>query len=79
MRSGAVPSGMMQFTVGEEVHMDGLRYVVSTIEPAPSQRVRLLATTPDGARVVWSTLSRLEKIDAYTRPNDDTERNAWQG
>jgi hypothetical protein len=70
---------MTHFTVGEEVLFEDRRYVVSTIEPDPPGRVRLLATTPDGARVVWSTRSRLAKIDAYTRPNDDTERNAWQG
>jgi hypothetical protein len=69
---------MTQFTVGEEVLLGGERYVISQIEAGPSGRVRLLATTPEGARMVWSTLSRLGKMESYTRPDDDTDRNAWR-
>jgi hypothetical protein len=69
---------MLQFAIGEEVLHEDRRYVVSTFEPGPHGRVRLLATTPHGTEVVWTTPGRLHKIDAYTRPNDDTDRNARQ-
>jgi uncharacterized protein YigE (DUF2233 family) len=62
---------MIRFSVGEEVLFEGDRYVVSQVDPA-SERVRLLATTAEGAQVVWTTLGRLLKIDAYTRAHDDT-------
>jgi uncharacterized Zn finger protein len=63
---------MIRFSVGEEVLYAGDRYVVSQIEAGPSERVRLLATTAEGAHVVWTVLGQLVKIDAYTRARDDT-------
>jgi hypothetical protein len=65
---------MARFTIGEEVLLDGERFVVSRLDPAPSTRVRLLATTPDGARFAWSTVERLTKIASYTKPRDDTRQ-----
>lgn len=63
----------MEFTVGEEVLVDAVRYVVSTIEGDPPTRYRLLATTPDGARILWATPSEVRKMAAYVRPRDDTD------
>lgn len=63
----------MNFTVGEEVLVDDVRYVVSTIEGDPPERFRLLATTPTGAKVLWVAANELRKIDVYVRPRDDTE------
>ncbi len=65
----------MTFTVGEEVLVDDRRYVVSAIEGSPPTRFRVLATSPEGATVRWVAPSELRKIDAYTRPNDDTDRS----
>lgn len=62
---------MHTFTVGEEVLFDDERYVVSTIDRADG-RYRLLATTPDGARVVWAPGARLRKMERYTLARDDT-------
>lgn len=62
----------MSFTVGEEVLVDGLRYVISFIEGDPPHRYRLLASTRDGVQVLWAAPDRLQKISAYTRPRDDT-------
>ncbi|CAN5786884.1 hypothetical protein BH23DEI1_BH23DEI1_00320 [soil metagenome] len=61
------------FTVGEEVHFEELRYVVSSLDGG---RVRLLASTPVGARFAWTTPDRLEKIDAYTRSGSEGPRAA---
>ncbi len=61
------------FTVGEEVLFEDERYVISAIEPS-SGRYRLLATTPDGARVVWAPAEKLRKMTRYTLPIDDTQR-----
>lgn len=63
----------MNFTVGEEVLVDDVRYVVSTIEGDPPTRYRLLATTPSGARVLWAAPSDLHKMTVYVRPRDDTD------
>lgn len=66
----------MTFTHGEEVLVDGVRYVISAIEGVPPTRVRLLATTPHGPRIVWAEASSLRKIESYTRPRDDTHLGA---
>ena len=63
----------MNFTVGEEVIVDDVRYVVSSIEGDPPTRFRLLATTPTGAKVLWAATDRLRKMSAYVRPRDDTD------
>ncbi len=63
---------MVSFSVGEEVMFQGKRYVISTASPRPPYQYRLLATTPEGARVAWAMLSDLGKMDNYTRPMDDT-------
>ena len=62
------------FTVGEEVLHDGVRYVIGDIEPGPPERFRLLATTLQGARIVWAPRRAVAKLTPYTRPNDDTAR-----
>jgi hypothetical protein len=64
---------MASFTVGEEVLFEGQRYVISTARAQTPYRYRLLATTPDGARMVWAGADEIHKIDAYTRPRDDTQ------
>ncbi|MDF1521901.1 MAG: hypothetical protein P1P87_03670 [Trueperaceae bacterium] len=63
----------MTFTVGEEVLVEDVRYVVSSIEGDPPTRYRLLATTPAGARVRWAAPSQLHKLTVYVRPRDDTD------
>jgi hypothetical protein len=62
----------MTFTVGEEVLVDGVRYVVASIEGAPPTRYRLLATTPRGTSVRWAAPAELGKMTAYVEPRDDT-------
>lgn len=66
---------MATFNVGEEVLLDEDRYVVSTIDRRDG-RYRLLATTPEGARVVWAPHAALGKLERYTRETDDTARMA---
>ena len=63
----------MNFTVGEEVIVDDVRYVVSSIEGDPPTRFRLLATTPTGAKVRWAATDELRKMSAYVLPRDDTD------
>jgi len=63
----------MTFTHGEEVLVDGERYVISAIEGDPPTRFRLLATTAHGPSVRWASPKELHKIEAYTRPRDDTD------
>jgi hypothetical protein len=63
----------MIFTHGEEVLLEGERFVIAGIEGSPATRYRLLATSPTGPRVVWAPASALRKIDSYTRPRDDTD------
>ncbi|MBW6455539.1 MAG: hypothetical protein K0A98_06605 [Trueperaceae bacterium] len=62
----------MTFTHGEEVLVDGVRYVISAIEGQPPTRYRLLATTPQGPRVRWAAPGELRKIEAYTKQRSDT-------
>ncbi len=64
----------MTFTVGEEVLVDDMRFVVSEIEGHPPVRYRLLATTPTGAVVRWVSPAAMGKIAAYTTASDDTDR-----
>jgi len=63
---------MVSFSVGEEVIFQGKRYVISTASPRQPYQYRLLATTPEGARVAWAMRSDLGKMENYTTPNDDT-------
>lgn len=63
----------MTFTVGEEVLVDDVRYVVSTIEGDPPTRYRVLASTPRGAHVRWVAPHELRKLSVYVRPRDDTD------
>ncbi|MEJ2290904.1 MAG: hypothetical protein P8Y13_07665 [Deinococcales bacterium] len=65
---------MVSFSAGEEVLYEGRRYVITTAPAKPPYRYRLVATTPEGARLVWARPEQLHKIDAYTRPRDDTAR-----
>lgn len=63
----------MTFTHGEEVLVDGERFVISAIEGDPPTRYRLLAVTDHGPRVLWAAAAQLRKIEAYTRPRNDTD------
>jgi len=65
---------MPSFTMGEEVLYRGRRYVVTLISPRPPYEFRVVASTPDGARVAWATIEELHKMDAYRQPYDDTGR-----
>ena len=64
---------MASFTVGEEVLFDDLRYVISQITDEDPPRYRLLATTKEGAKVVWRRKQDIQKIKQYTQAKDDTE------
>ncbi len=63
----------MTFTHGEEVLVDGERYVISAIDGGPPMRYRLLATTARGPVVRWATHHELRKIETYTTALDDTD------
>ena len=65
---------MSTFSIGEEVMYDEERFVVAAISADEPVRYRLLATTPQGARVVWASLKDLAKMLNYTQPDDDTAR-----
>lgn len=65
---------MPSFTQGEEVLYHGTRYVVTLVRPADPYQYRLVASTPEGARVTWATQDQLHKIDVYRQPKDDTSR-----
>lgn len=65
---------MRTFQVGEEVLYDGRRYVISALHPDEPYHYRLLATTPDGARMVWANAESLKRIESYTKARADTER-----
>jgi len=64
---------MASFMVGEEVLYKGRRYVIGTAPAQPPYRYRLVATTPDGARTASARAEDLHKLEAYTRPRDDTQ------
>lgn len=65
---------MASFTIGEEVLFHGDRYVITTADPRPPYRYRLVASTPHGARVVWATHDAIGKMERYRIPVDDTRR-----
>lgn len=65
---------MTSFTIGEEVLYRGERYAITTQAPLPPYQYRLVATTPQGAKVVWAQHDELGKMERYTRPQDDTQR-----
>ncbi len=64
-----------RFMHGEEVLHDGRRYVVAGFRDGP-YGVRLVAAGgrhADGdSDVVWADVTDLAKVEAYTRPHDDT-------
>ena len=66
---------MPTFTIGEEVLYDDVRYVIAGTRGEGTRRYRLLATLPEGARIVWATEDEIHKIRAYTEPRDDTGRS----
>jgi len=63
---------MTTFSVGEEVLFRGERYVIAGKTEEQPQRFRLLASSPEGTKVIWTSLSELHKVETYTRPRDDT-------
>ncbi|MFO7545008.1 MAG: hypothetical protein R6W77_05890 [Trueperaceae bacterium] len=65
---------MASFTIGEEVLHRGQRYVITTALPDAPYRYRLVATTPEGALVIWATQDSLKKMEHYRVPVDDTSR-----
>lgn len=60
------------FDIGEEVLCAGIRFVVAGRSDTPAYRYRLLATTSQGAKVVWAPAGDLERPPSYTRPRDDS-------
>jgi hypothetical protein len=62
----------MTFSMGEEVLYEGERYVVWGITDGEPKRYRLLATTNQGAKILWVNPKDLEKIRDYTEPENDT-------
>lgn len=60
----------MGFHHGEEVLLDDERFVIAGIE---GDRYRLLATSASGTRIRYANAAQLHKMDAYTRPHDDTD------
>lgn len=65
---------MTTFTIGEEVLYDDVRFVIAGKREDGPTRFRLLATRPEGARIVWATENEIQKMRAYTEPHDDTGR-----
>lgn len=63
---------MATFTIGEEVMRDGVRYVITTQQPQPPYRYRLVRTTSEGPEVKWVHADELSKISSYTTPRADT-------
>ena len=61
----------MTFTMGEEVLYDGDRYVIWGMEDS---RYRLLASTKQGAKIVWASQKDVEKIRKYTEARNDTAK-----
>lgn len=64
---------MATYSIGEEVLYQDQSYVIGTASPRPPYQYRLLATTPEGVKVVWALGSELTKMERYTRPKNDTE------
>lgn len=64
---------MATYSIGEEVIYRDQRYVIGTASPRPPYQFRLLATTPDGMRVVLALESELTKMERYTHARNDTE------
>jgi hypothetical protein len=64
----------MTFTMGEEVLFEGDRYVIWGISENEPKRYRLLATTNQGAKIIWANPKDLEKILKYTNPQNDTAK-----
>lgn len=60
------------FAIGEEVIYDEERYIVAGYEAARVTPYRLLATTSQGAKVVWSSEADLQAIASYVTPCLDT-------
>lgn len=67
---------MPSFTVGEEVHYLGQRWIIAGENGDRPYRYRLLATSADGVQVAWANPVQLTKISAYRTPRDDTDRVA---
>ena len=65
---------MATFNIGEEVMFEDERFTVAAISEDEPIRYRLLATTPNGARMVWVNPKDIEKMVSYTQPDDDTAR-----
>ena len=64
----------MTFTMGEEVLYNGERYVIWGISEDKPVHYRLLATTKQGAKIIWASLNDVEKIKRYTEAKDDTKK-----
>jgi hypothetical protein len=64
----------MTFTMGEEVLFEGERYVIWGISEREPICYRLLATTKQGAKIIWANLKDLEKIRRYTEAKNDTAK-----
>lgn len=60
------------YVVGEEVLVDGDRYVIAGIGAGPYP-YRLLATRAEGAHVRWAAGSELAPMRAYTEARADTD------
>lgn len=60
------------FAIGEEVIYDDERYIVAGYEEARVTPYRLLATTPQGVKVIWSSEAELQVIASYVTPCLDT-------
>ena len=63
---------MATFTIGEEVLLDGERFVITLRQPSPPYRYRLVRTTATGPQVAWAEPDDLAKIERYTTPVPDT-------
>lgn len=63
---------MATFTIGEEVLLEGERFVITLRQPLPPYRYRLVRTTATGPEVAWAEPDELEKIERYTTPVMDT-------
>ncbi len=66
---------MATFTIGEEVLLDGERFVITLKQPSPPYRYRLVRTTEQGPQVAWAEPDELQNIERYTTPRADTPTN----